>query len=49
MRQNLEKIFWVLALQVYQILQLPCSNLIVDNYLKFVLTVTQMDLSVVEY
>lgn len=49
MRQKLEKIFWVLALQVYQILQFPCSNLIVGNYLKFVFTVTQMDLSVVEY
>ena len=43
-----KKIFGILALQVYQILQLPCSNSIVDSLLKFVLTITQMDLSVVE-
>lgn len=45
MRSNAGKIFGILTLQVYRILQLPCSDLVVDSLLKFALTITQMDAS----
>lgn len=48
MWSNLGKILGILTLQIYQILQLPCPNLVVGSLLKLALTIPQMNLSAVE-
>lgn len=48
MSEDLGEIFGILALQMCHVMQLPCSNLMVDNLLKFVFAGTQVDVSVTE-